>query len=299
MNENFIGFFRATKTDGESLYNLVQTVLMRLELNIDDVVAQCYDGAANMRGIYKGVAARIKRDNPKAIYVHCNGHILNLVLVDAAKAVTTARNAFGIISELHNFMEASAIRHAMFQEMQKESGCKLLTLKSLSDTRWACRAEALKVIKKRLEELITSLQKIADEDPSSGAQAQSLLNSICTFDFVFNLVILDEVFNTTKILSKYLQYVDLSICAARSKVSAVQKSLREMRSDAEFQKYCKEAVEISNKLELEAPNLPRQRRVPSRLGGGEAQPVYRNVEYYYQVTSFYPLLDVIVGQLKE
>ena len=43
-----------------------------------------------------------------------------------------------------------------------------------------------------------------------------------------------------------------------------------MRSDAEFQKYWKEAVEISNKLELEAPNLPRQRRVPSRLGGGEA-----------------------------
>lgn len=72
-----------------------------------------------------------------------------------------------------------------------------------------------------------------------------------------------------------------------------------MRSDAEFQKYWKEAVEISNKLELEAPNLPRQRRVPSRLGGGEAQPVYRNVEHYYQVTSFYPLLDVIVGQLKE
>ena len=102
-------------------------------------------------------------------------------------------------------MEGSAKRHAVFEEMQKESGCKSLTLKSLSDTRWACRAEALKVIKKRLEDVIASLQKIADEDPSSGAQAQSLLNSICTFNFVFNLVILDEVFNITKILSKYLQ----------------------------------------------------------------------------------------------
>ena len=43
--------------------------------------------------------------------------------------------------------------------------------------------------------------------------------------------------------------------------------------------------------------MPRQRRVPSRLGGGEAQPVYRNVEHFYQVTSFYPLLDVIINQL--
>ena len=81
--------------------------------------------------MYKGVAARIKRDNPRAIYVHCNGHILNLVLVDAAKAVIAARNTFGTISELHNFIEASAKRHAVFQEIQKESGCKSLTLKSL------------------------------------------------------------------------------------------------------------------------------------------------------------------------
>ena len=138
VNERFIGLFRATQTDGESLYHLVQTVLMTLQLNIDDIIAQCYDGAANMRGIYKGVAARIKRDNSKAIYVHYNGHILNLVLVDAAKIVTAARNTFGIVLELHNFMEASAKRHAVFQEMQKESGCKSLTLKSLSDTRWAC-----------------------------------------------------------------------------------------------------------------------------------------------------------------
>ena len=72
-----------------------------------------------------------------------------------------------------------------------------------------------------------------------------------------------------------------------------------MRSDTEFQKYWKKAEEISRKLELEAPHLPRQRRVPSRLGGGEVQPVYRNVEHYYQVTSFYPLLDVIISQLKE
>ena len=72
---------------------------MTLGLNIEDIIAQCYDGAVNMRGIYKGVAARIKRDNPRAIYVHCNAHILNLVLVDAAKANIAARNTFGTISE--------------------------------------------------------------------------------------------------------------------------------------------------------------------------------------------------------
>ena len=194
-------------------------------------------------------------------------------------------------------MEASAKRHAVFQEMQKESGCKSLTLKSLSDTRWACQAEALKVTKKRLEEVITSLQKIAGEDSSSGAQAQSLLNSICTFDFVFNLVILDEVFNITKILF-FLNTCNILICLYLQHAAKFV-LCKKMRSDTEFQKYWKEAMEISRKLELEPPQLPRQRRVPSRLGGGEIQPVYRNVEHYYQVTSFYPLLDVTISQLKE
>ena len=107
------------KADGESLYNFVQTVLMTLELNIDEVVAQCYDGTTNMRGIYKGVATRIKRDNPKASYVHCNGHILKLVLVNAVKAVTTARNTSGTISELHNFMEVSAKDMLCFKRCRK------------------------------------------------------------------------------------------------------------------------------------------------------------------------------------
>jgi len=29
------------------------------------------------------------------------------------------------------------------------------------------------------------------------------------------------------------------------------------------------------------------------------QPAYMNVEHYYQLTSYYPLLDIIIGQLQE
>ena len=61
VKERFIGFFRVVQTDGESLYQLVQDILSKFQLSIGQVVAQCYDGAANMRGSYKGVAARIKK----------------------------------------------------------------------------------------------------------------------------------------------------------------------------------------------------------------------------------------------
>ena len=82
-----------------------------------------------------------------------------------------------------------------------------------------------------------AMQKIPDEDPLCGTQTRSLLNSICTFDFIFNLVVLNEVFSIAKMLSKYLQYSNLSVCAAQRKVNAVEKSFKKMRTDAEFKKF--------------------------------------------------------------
>ena len=50
-----------------------------------------------------------------------------------------------------------------------------------------------------------------------------------------DLIVLNEVFNLTKILSKYLQYVDVSVCAVQCKGNAMQESLKELRTDSEFQ----------------------------------------------------------------
>ena len=79
----------------------------------------------------------------QSVLLHCNGHILNFVVIDAAKSTTTSRNTFGIIAQLHNFIEGSSKMHAVFEAFQRE-GMKEFYLKKLSDTRWSCRAEALK-----------------------------------------------------------------------------------------------------------------------------------------------------------
>ncbi len=38
--------------------------LKQLDLNINNIVGQCYDGASAMRGTFKGVAARLVRTVP-------------------------------------------------------------------------------------------------------------------------------------------------------------------------------------------------------------------------------------------
>lgn len=52
-----------------------------------NLVGQGYDGASVMSGRYSGVAARIKAEAKYAVYVHCNAHCLNLVLVNTVEAV--------------------------------------------------------------------------------------------------------------------------------------------------------------------------------------------------------------------
>ena len=74
---------------------------------------------------------------------------------------------------MHTFIHGSAKRHVVFESLQTKAGFKMITLKSLSDTRWSCRAEALKAVK-NTEELINTLDEIADSDVSNGAEAHAL-----------------------------------------------------------------------------------------------------------------------------
>ena len=91
---------------------------------------------------------------------------------------------------------SSAKRYAVFEAVQESVGVQELTLKGLSDTLVIRRAEAMRGVRKRLREIVKTLEDISDHDPSSGAEATSLLGVICTFDFVFNLLNFDELFAT-------------------------------------------------------------------------------------------------------
>ena len=75
IKETLIGFFLTASTEGEVLYQLVKKVI---GLKLENIVGKCFDGA-QMCGVRKGVATRMKKCSPQGIYVHCYRH-LNLVL---------------------------------------------------------------------------------------------------------------------------------------------------------------------------------------------------------------------------
>ena len=181
------------------MYELVKTAVGKLELSLENIVAECFDGAANMSGAHKGLATRMKECSPLGIYVHCFGHRLNLALQDTMTEIEPLWNALGTIQSIYNFLEGSTKRHAFFEDIEVEDEEHVaLTIKSLSVTRWSCRWVAVKAVVEQMPKIIEALLTLSkDRDPKTYSDSNSLLRSICDFQFVFGLVVLKVVLSNT------------------------------------------------------------------------------------------------------
>ncbi|XP_050548290.1 zinc finger MYM-type protein 1-like, partial [Daktulosphaira vitifoliae] len=78
IHEDFLKFVPVYDVSGKSLANYIITELKELNIEVENLRGQGYDGTASMSGKFNGVAALIKKEQPKALYVHCSAHNLNL-----------------------------------------------------------------------------------------------------------------------------------------------------------------------------------------------------------------------------
>lgn len=93
-------------TTGQHLFTMFVDIYK--EMNLDwkqNLVSQLYDGEASMRGAYNGLQLIIKRYNPSATYVLCWGHKISLIVVDAVSSCVEARDLFGNLEILYDYVE--------------------------------------------------------------------------------------------------------------------------------------------------------------------------------------------------
>ena len=66
------------KTDADFLISIIKLAMKSWGIKLEKCCGSAYDGAANMASHLNGVAAQIKRDEPRALFVHCLAHSVNL-----------------------------------------------------------------------------------------------------------------------------------------------------------------------------------------------------------------------------
>lgn len=84
IKEYFLGFLVVEETTGKNLSTVIR--VKDLQIDFMDCRSQSYDNGSNMKGKKQGVQTRLLEKNPRALFVPCGAHTLNLVLADAAKA---------------------------------------------------------------------------------------------------------------------------------------------------------------------------------------------------------------------
>ena len=64
-----------------------------------------------MSGTHSGVKSRIQQENPRAIYIYCHAHQLNLTLVDTCCSLSHASDFFSLLESLCLYVFLSATQY--------------------------------------------------------------------------------------------------------------------------------------------------------------------------------------------
>ena len=118
VREDFLGFLEAESTKGVALAEFM-TTQAEFVIETRKMRAQGYDGAANMAGVHRGVQAIIKQHVPKAVYVHCKAHSLELAIGYACKE-PLVRNMLSTLQTIAFAFDYSAKRLLAFRELLRQ-----------------------------------------------------------------------------------------------------------------------------------------------------------------------------------
>ena len=135
-----------------------------MQLPIQDLRAQAYDGASNMFGKKSGVSAKISAEQPKALATHCLGHSLNLGIKTTMADSKLMKDVMGTVSEIICLVKYSpkrenllgSIKDLLFFESQHADNKTdpAPALDKLSATRWTVRGNAYQKIQSNFDPLM-------------------------------------------------------------------------------------------------------------------------------------------------
>ena len=251
-------------------------------LSLNELRGQGYDGASTMSGERTGVQKRIREKQPKALYTHCTGHSLNLVIVSSC-SILSIRNTIDHIKSLTLWIKASAKREGLLKMIYSsgtQSTSNRCPLLNVCITRWVENIDGWECFSLSHPFLVQMCEVImfgnsnfemynegwAVEDKRN---AQAYLNTLMSFEFVYSLVTLQH-----------------SLLYLKETVVKLQGPSQDIASGVALISDCAERSEIA--ISMPRISLRQQHRcnTPST-----------SVEKYFKLSVTIPFLDYIYNDL--
>lgn len=311
IREEFLEFIQVKRITGQALADAIFKFYKETGLNISHIRGQCFDGAANMAGAKKGLSAIILNQNPQAVYMHCNSHILNLSIVSACKD-NVIQAVLARMTQVAIFINYSPKRENLLEHIvarNVEGGQRRKILVGLCKTRWTERNTAYEhfflafpflvtcfEIINGTHGLIDSYESAYTEDWSAESKkdATTHLNAMCNFGFIVGLVSVYRLLYPLQGTCQKLQGRTIDIVKAFDEIESVKSDIQATRNDIDnaFTRIYQHSVRLSEQVGVE-PSIPRIAKRQSNRANTPAD----NPEEYYRRTLAIPLLDNIMTEL--
>jgi hypothetical protein len=183
----------------------------------------------------QGLKTLIRQECPKAVYVWCHSHRLNLVIQAAMSCNLEVKNVIGLLQELHDFFGGHR-RHSILMEHQKRTSKNPLQLQRAQSTRWTSLPKAICTVKRIFASILSALDAIAVDsnmDVASVSGATGLGKRLRDFKVIIALIFLNEVFRIWGPVTRHLQGVGIDLSLASSLLSAGMKEMTTLRENAD------------------------------------------------------------------
>ncbi|KAK2494584.1 hypothetical protein MC885_007947 [Smutsia gigantea] len=306
IKERFLGFIDVEKMAGANLHGTIRTYLQHIGVDLNKICGQAYDSTTNLRGKFNKIAAEFKKEEPRALYIHCYAHFLDLAVIRFCKEVEELRSALNTLSSLFNTIHMSGELSANFRNICKLSQNKTCK-KHTSQSCWTVHDRILLSVIEGLPEIIETLEVLSSHSSNTSLadELSDLLTLVSKFQFIFCLKFLYRVLSVTGILSKELQSETIDIFSLSSKIEAILECLSSERNDVYFKTIWDGAEEICQKItckgfEVERPSFQKRRKIQKTIDLGNVDSMFfpTSTEEQYKINIYYQGLDTILQNLK-
>ena len=208
-HEDFVGLYECPNITANTIVAAIDDVLLRLNLNISKCRGQCYDGGSNMAGSKNGVKEQILKKEPRALFVHCYGHVLSLSVADTIKNIPLLRSVMDSVFEISKLLQYSPKRMTAFRDIKAEVS---VGFRVLCPTRWTVRNETFRSVIDNYNALMELWENILSDriDSETRARVNGVSSQMSHFEFFLGVHLLLVILRHTDHLSKTLQSTKMS-----------------------------------------------------------------------------------------
>ncbi|KAL4130820.1 hypothetical protein QTP88_008201 [Uroleucon formosanum] len=226
-HKRFISFVEVSADrSADGLFKHIIDIVNRYELKYK-LVAQTYDGAVVMSGHVGGLQVKVKELYPKASFVHCFSHSLNLVLSQSASNIKDCKIFFQTLTGMGSFFTKSSKRtHALSNFTRKK-------IPKNAPTRWNFSSRLVNTVHEYNSYFIEFLQHVLDNsndwDNEAIVLSQGFINFLDSRQTYFLLIVFSKIFSLTDILYEVLKTKRLDILCCVKKIEETKCQLQNYR----------------------------------------------------------------------